>query len=162
LTESRDRSPRDPTQAHGRSTLGAANGTRRGPLAIVRDWLLDLGRGGYRAPMRITTDLGDWSTVPRRYQLALVCIVLTGLVAAIAALLGAVSLFEGIVLATNVGIALQWVFTRRRPWWRGESVAAPDLIDQNFGAKLAVVIAVDAIILLLALAGVFTERPGGG
>jgi hypothetical protein len=39
--------------------------------------------------MRITTDLGVWSTVPRRYQLALVCIVLTGLVAAIAALLGA-------------------------------------------------------------------------
>jgi hypothetical protein len=38
----------------------------------------------------------------------------------------------------------------------GEPVSAPDLIDQNFGERLAVVIAVDALVLFLSAVGVFT------
>jgi hypothetical protein len=106
--------------------------------------------------MRITTDLGDWSTLSRRYQLALVCLALTALVTGVAGFFSAVSVFGAIVLAINVGIALQWVLTRRRPWWRGEPVSAPDLIDQNFGERLAVVIAVDALVLFLSAVGVFS------
>ena len=56
----------------------------------------------------------------------------------------------------NMGVALQWVFTRRRPWWKNEPTTEPDLIDQNFGRRLAAVLALDAIALVLANAGVFT------
>ena len=79
--------------------------------------------------MRVTTDQGDWSTLTRRHQLALVCIALTGLAAGIAASVNAVSIVGAIVLAMNVGIAFQWVFTRRRPWWRSEPTTEPDRLE---------------------------------
>lgn len=107
--------------------------------------------------MRVTTDLGDWSTLQPRYRLFFACIVMTAVVAATAGFLNAISIPGTIVLGLNAGIALQWVFTRRRPWWRGEPTDEPDLVDRKFGRRLATVLAIDGLVAVLLLTGVLTR-----
>ena len=71
--------------------------------------------------------------------------------------LNAISIPGTIVLGLNAGIALQWVFTRRRPWWRGEPTDEPDLVDRKFGRRLATVLAIDGLVAVLLLTGVLTR-----
>ena len=103
--------------------------------------------------MRFTTDMGDWRTIPIRLRVAL-AIGLAGAVAlGLATGLGLVGLTTGVLVIANFPVVVQWVFTRRRPWWRGGSEAGPDVLDQDFSRRLAAVTSLDAIAALAVWAG---------
>jgi hypothetical protein len=105
--------------------------------------------------VRITTDLGDWGDIPIRVRLAFITIVLLGAGTGIAVGIGWLSLLGGFLLIANGGIAVQWFFTRRRPWWKDEA-GGDDIVDRNFNRRFAIASAIDAVFVVLMLAGKLT------
>jgi hypothetical protein len=104
--------------------------------------------------MRLTTDLGDWKTIPVRLRLAFVFIVVFGFVTGSAIGVGLLGLPVGALILANGGILGQWVFTRRRAWWPDEPGWPDDVVDRNSGAGLPAILVVDAAILSMIWLGI--------
>ena len=103
--------------------------------------------------MRISTDLGDWSTLPRRIRLAVTTLVGSVVIFGLAWGLTGGSLLLGGLIAANLAIPGQWIFTRRRPWWPEEPSWPVDIIDRSFGRRLASTLLVDAVVGIALAAG---------
>lgn len=96
------------------------------------------------------TDLGDWGNLPIRLRLALTSVVLAGIVVGIGAVTGWLSLPAALLLLWNGGVALQWLFTRRRRWWDDEP--GEDVIDRDFTTRLVLALVLDAALIVALIA----------
>lgn len=100
--------------------------------------------------MRVTTDLGDLGNLSLRLRLALASVVLAGIVVGLGVVIGWLSVPAAFLLVWNGGVALQWLFTRRRPWWDDEP--GEDIIDRDFSTRLILALVLDvALIVALVL-----------
>jgi hypothetical protein len=101
--------------------------------------------------MKVTTDLGDWSNLSRRLRWAFAALVTAALVLGFGLVIAGAPIGLALLAVLNVGVALQWLFTTRRPWWPGEP---DDIIDRNFRQRLMLVVVLDAVAAVLVGVGV--------
>ena len=104
----------------------------------------------YGHDVRVTTDLGDLGNLPIRFRLALASVVLGAILIGLGAVTGWLSLQAAVLLLLNGGVALQWVFTRRRPWWRDEP--GEDIIDRDFSFRLVSALVLDGSFIVAVVA----------
>lgn len=100
--------------------------------------------------MRVTTDLGDWGSLSLRLRLAFASVILAGFFVGLGVAVGWLSLPAAVLLVGNGGVALQWLFTRRRPWWDDEP--GEDIIDRDLSRRLALALVLDAVWILALVA----------
>ena len=105
-------------------------------------------------PVKLTTDMGDWSTLPARIRIALV----TGfLAAALVGVLGGlrvVPILVGVALLALLGIIWVVVFDRRRSWWGPEPTLDVDPIGKNATRNVVTFAAAGLMAVLLVALGV--------
>jgi hypothetical protein len=104
--------------------------------------------------LKVTTDMGDWSTLPRRIRLAFLAVIVGASVVGIAAGIGLLSITVAAILLAAMGIVWVLVFDRRRPWWPDEPTVAVDPVAANLGRKVAVFAAIGIAAAVLGLTGV--------
>jgi hypothetical protein len=63
---------------------------------------------------------------------------------------GWLSLQVAFLLLWNGGVALQWLFTRRRPWWGDE--LGEDIIDRDFSFRVVLALVLDAAFIVAVVA----------
>ncbi len=100
--------------------------------------------------MRVTTDLGDLGDLSIRLRVALASVVLAGIFIGLGVATGWLSLPAALLLIWNGGVALQWLFTRRRPWWDDEP--GEDIIDRDFPTRLVLALVLDAAFMVALVA----------
>ena len=88
------------------------------------------------ARVKLTTDKGDWSTIPVRIRLAVVALVGTAGITGLLAGLQVISIATGAVVLGVLGIGFVLMFDRRRPWWPDEPELEVDPIATNAGRKI--------------------------
>jgi hypothetical protein len=102
--------------------------------------------------MKVTTDLGDWSSVPQRLRWAYLATVGLAFVVGLAAVMIGAPVSIGLLVSMNVGFGLNWLFTRRRSSWgdegSGEEVIKPVTRRQAIGFAL-----LDAVAVALVTGG---------
>ena len=102
--------------------------------------------------MKVTTDLGDWSEVPKRLRWAFLATVALAFVVGLAAVIVGAPVSIGLLVAMNVALGLNWLFTRRRRWW-GEEHHGEDVIKPVTRRQLIWIAAVDVLALGLVTTG---------
>jgi hypothetical protein len=106
--------------------------------------------------VRLTTDMGDWSTLPRRIRLAIVSLVVGASVVGIAAGIGVLSITAAAVLLSALGVVFVVFLDRRRAWWPEEPTLAVDPVGANLPQKVVVFGAIGVGAALLGLIGVLS------
>ena len=105
--------------------------------------------------LKVTTDMGDWSTIPLRIRLSVVTLIAGASIVGVASGIGLLSITTAVVLLSAVGIAWVLVFDRRRLWWPGEPGVAVDPVAANLVRKVALFAAIGIGAALLGVSGVF-------
>jgi hypothetical protein len=100
---------------------------------------------------KVTTDMGDWSTIPQRLRLAFVTVVLVASLVGIAAGTGLLSVPVAVILLTATGLACLFVFDRRRAWWPEEPGVAADPIGRHMRRNVAILAAAGLGALVLGV-----------
>lgn len=104
--------------------------------------------------VKLTTDMGDWSTLPKRIRLAIVSLLVGASVVGIAAGLGVLPIAVAVVLLAVLGVMFVLVFDRRRAWWPDEPTLEVDPVGANLGRKIATFAAIGGVGVLLGVIGV--------
>ena len=104
--------------------------------------------------VRFTTDMGDWSTIPRRMRLATVALIAGASIVGLMTGIGLLSITAGAVLLAISAIVWVLVFDRRRPWWPDEPSLPVDPVGANLAKKLALFAGLGIGAAVLGLVGV--------
>jgi hypothetical protein len=102
----------------------------------------------------ITTDMGPWSTLPRRVRVGFSLEMLAAVLAGVSLAAGVTSFATTAILLSGFLIVFVLVFDRRRPWWPVEPGVPVDPLHRG-GRRWIVTAGVAATVtLILLLAGV--------
>jgi len=104
--------------------------------------------------VKLTTDMGDWSTLPKRIRLAIVSLVVGASVVGIAAGIGVLSITAAAGLLSALGVVFVVVFDRRRAWWPEEPTLKVDPVGANLARKVVTFAAIGVGAAVLGLIGV--------
>ncbi len=104
--------------------------------------------------IRITTDTGDWSTLPSRIELAVVVLVVSATAIGLATAAELISLEAGLLMIAAASLLFYAVFDRRRPWWPEEPGFPIDPIGGGAKRSLRMAVVLGAVVCLALALGV--------